>query len=51
MRIGVWTCAVILVGAAVLAMKFLPSTPGLPDDDQELRDFETEAVSLDDGIL
>lgn len=51
MRVGVWTCAVILVGAAVLAMKFLPSTPGLPDDDQELRDFETEAVSLDDGIL
>ena len=51
MRVGVWTCAAILVGAAVLAMKFLPSTPGLATDDEELRDVEREAVSLDDGIL
>lgn len=51
MRVGVWTCALILLGAAVLTAKFLPSTPGTPDDDVELRDQEIEAVSLDDGIL
>jgi EmrB/QacA subfamily drug resistance transporter len=51
MRVGVWTCAVILIGAAFLTAKFLPSTPGTPDDDGELRDAEVEAVSLDDGIL
>lgn len=51
MRVGVWTCAVILIAAAVLTAKFLPSTPGSPDGDEELRDAEVEAVSLDDGIL
>ena len=51
MRVGVWTCAVILIGAAVLTAKFLPSTPGSPDGDEELRDAEVEAVSLGDGIL
>ena len=51
MRVGVWTCAVILIGAAFLTAKFLPSTPGSPDGDGELRDAEVEAVSLDDGIL
>ena len=51
MRVGVWTCALILVGAAILAAKFLPSTPGISDDDVELRDVELEAVSLDDGII
>ena len=51
MRVGVWTCAVILIGAAFLTAKFLPSTPGSPDGDEELRDAEVEAVSLDDGIL
>jgi len=51
MRVGVWTCALILLGAAVLTAKFLPSTPGTPVDDEELRDQEVEAVSLDDGII
>jgi hypothetical protein len=51
MRVGVWTCALILLGAAVLTAKFLPSTPATPDDDVELRDEEIEAVSLDDGII
>jgi hypothetical protein len=51
MRVGVWTCALILVGAAILAAKFLPSTPGISEDDVELRDVELEAVSLDDGII
>ena len=51
MRIGMWTCAVILVGAAILAARFLPSSSGTPDADEELRDIEIESVSLDDGIL
>lgn len=51
MRVGVWTCALILVGAAILAAKFLPSTPGIPEGDEELRGLEVEAISLDDGIL
>ncbi len=51
MRVGVWTCALILIGAAILTAKFLPSTPATPDDDAELREAEIEAVSLDDGII
>jgi EmrB/QacA subfamily drug resistance transporter len=51
MRVGVWTCALILVGAAILTAKFLPSTPGISEDDVDLHDVELEAVSLDDGII
>ncbi len=51
MRIGVWTCAVILLVAAALAAKFLPSTPGIAEEDLDRRDAEVEAVSLDDGII
>jgi EmrB/QacA subfamily drug resistance transporter len=51
MRVGVWTCALILVGAAILTARFLPSTPGTSDDDSDLHDIEVEAVSLDDGII
>lgn len=51
MRVGMWTCALILVGAAVLAARFLPSSSGTPDTDADLRDVEIESVSLDDGIL
>ena len=51
MRVGVWTCALILIGAAFLAAKFLPSTPGIDEDDVELHELEVEAVSLDDGII
>ncbi|MEX1217512.1 MAG: DHA2 family efflux MFS transporter permease subunit [Acidimicrobiales bacterium] len=51
MRVGVWTCSAILLGAALLTKKFLPSSSRTSEDDRELRDLETEAVSLDDGIL
>jgi Na+/melibiose symporter-like transporter len=51
MRVGVWTCALILVGAAILTAKFLPSTPGISEDDVDLHDVELDAISLDDGII
>lgn len=51
MRVGVWTCAAILLVAAALTAKFLPSTPGIAESDIERHDAEVEAVSLDDGIL
>jgi len=51
MRVGVWTCAVILLCAAALTAKFLPSTPGIAEGETDRHDAEIEAVSLDDGIL
>ena len=48
-RLGMWCCAGALVITAMLAARFLPSSPAIPDDDRELRALEAEAVAPADG--
>lgn len=50
-RLGMWFCAAMLIVTAILAARFLPSSPATSDDDVDLRAAEIEAASLDDGFL
>lgn len=50
-RLGMWCCAAALVITAMLAAKFLPSSPAISDDDLELRSIEAETVAPADGGL
>lgn len=51
MRLGMWTCAALLLATAVFAARFLPSGQPIAEDDLERRIGEIELTALDDGIL